>query len=282
MLVSFKEILEKAEKGGYAVGAFNTPNSTTLQAVIGAAEEVGCPVIIDHAQCFDSLATFEEWGAVMLRYGSRASVPVCVHMDHTFSDDYSIRALRSGFQSIMYDRSELPYEENVEKTAQFTKLAHAAGVHVEAIMDKMTANAIDETEVRDVSQYYTDPKKAAEFCEATGIDNLTVTVGTIHGVYVAAPKLDIERTAQIHSMVNIPIGMHGGSGVDDDQFRAVIKAGIRKINFYTYMATYATPAIKKHLEEAGDKRVYFHEISEIARMGMKEKAIATMKVFMGL
>ena len=205
MLVNMKQILEEAEKNGYAIGCINTPNVETLRAVIGAAEDVGVPVIIDHAQVHDPLIPIEEIGPKMVEYAKKAKVPVCVHLDHGSDYNFVMRAIRCGFTSIMYDLSALSFEENVEKLKEFTKIAHDLDITVEAELGIMTSTEEDshggETgwTHETIKKTFTDPKQAAEFAERTGVDALAVCFGTAHGIYAEPPLLDIERVKAIRA-----------------------------------------------------------------------------------
>ncbi|OCN05634.1 ketose-bisphosphate aldolase [Erysipelotrichaceae bacterium MTC7] len=286
MLVNMKQILEEAEKGGYAIGCINTPNVETLRAVIGAAEDLNVPIIIDHAQVHDSLIPIEEIGPKMVEYAKKAKVPVCVHLDHGSDYNFVMRAIRCGFTSIMYDLSTLPYEENKAKLKEFTKLAHDLDITVEAELGIMTSTE-DDTHGDDtvwdnesIKITFTDPDQAAEFARDTGVDALAVCFGTAHGIYSEPPVLDIERVKEMRKKMpkETRIVMHGGSGVDADQVRAGISAGCSKINYYSYMAK----AAAKHIYEELDKTegsAYWHEVQESAYEFMRGYARDVLTVF---
>ena len=287
MLVNMKEILEEAEKGGYAIGCINTPNVETLRAVIGAAEDVNVPIIIDHAQVHDSLIPIEEIGPKMVEYAKNAKVPVCVHLDHGSDYNFVMRAIRTGFTSIMYDCSALPYEENLKNLKEFTKIAHDLGLTVEAELGIMTSTEEDshggETTGwthETIKKTFTDPEQAAEFARETGVDALAVCFGTAHGIYAEPPVLDIERVTKIRELVpsTTKIVMHGGSGVDSDQVQAAITAGCSKINYYSYMAK----ATSKHIHEVlaeNDGNMFWHEVQEEAYRFLREYAREVLTVF---
>ncbi|MDF9824352.1 fructose-bisphosphate aldolase class II [Breznakia sp. PF5-3] len=286
MLVNMKQILEEAEKGGYAIGCINTPNVETLRAVIGAAEDLNVPIIIDHAQVHDPLIPIEEIGPKMVEYAKKAKVPVCVHLDHGSDYNFVMRAIRCGFSSIMYDLSALPFEENKAKLKAFTKLAHALDITVEAELGIMTSTE-DDTHGDDtvwdnesIKITFTDPEQAAEFARDTGVDALAVCFGTAHGIYSEPPILDIERVKEMRKKMpkETRIVMHGGSGVDSDQVQAAISAGCSKINYYSYMAK----AAAKHIYEELDKTqgsAYWHEVQESAYRFMREYAREVLTVF---
>ena len=285
MLVNMKEILETAEKNQYAIGCINTPNVETIRAVIGAAEELNTPVIIDHAQVHDSLIPIERIGPEMIAYAKKAKVPVCVHLDHGSDYNFVMRAIRVGFPSIMYDCSELPYEENLKNVKEFTKIAHNLGITVEAELGIMASSeedshggkALTNEEIR---KYFTDPKQAAEFAEKTGCDALAVCFGTMHGIYAEPPKLDITRVTEIRAALpqNCRVVMHGASGVEFSEVQNAINAGCSKINYYSYMAKATTKFVMEKTAET-DGKIPYHELQEAAFEFMKDYAKNVIKAF---
>lgn len=286
MLVNLKEILKNAEEGGYAVGCINTPNMATLRAVVDAAEEMQTPIIIDHAQVHDPLIPIELIGPKMVEYAKQAKVPVCVHLDHGSDYNFVMRALRCGFSSIMYDLSALPFEENVAKVKEFTDMAHALGITVEAELGIMTSTEDDthgdgggwthET----IKKTFTDSAQAAEFAERTGVDALAVCFGTAHGIYAEPPILDIERVKAIRKAMPAEsrVVMHGGSGVDEKQVQAAITAGCSKVNYYSYMAKACTKHMQEYLNKI-EGNGFWHEVDEEAYRFMKEYAKDVLRVF---
>ena len=283
MLVNMKEILETAEKNQYAIGCINTPNVETIRAVIGAAEELNTPVIIDHAQVHDSLIPIERIGPEMIAYAKKAKVPVCVHLDHGSDYNFVMRAIRVGFPSIMYDCSELPYEENLKNVKEFTKIAHNLGITVEAELGIMASSeedshggkALTNEEIR---KYFTDPKQAAEFAEKTGCDALAVCFGTMHGIYAEPPKLDITRVTEIRAALpqNCRVVMHGASGVEFSEVQNAINAGCSKINYYSYMAKATTKFVMEKTAETNGK-IPYHELQEATFEFMKDYAKNVIK-----
>ncbi len=229
MLVGFDEILNIAEKKEFAIPAINVYNMETVMGVIRAAEEMRAPVII---QNYSRLFTNEEGyhvAPVILAAAEKASVPVCYHLDHGAGKDEVVKALRYGATGIMIDKSLLPFEENIEYTKQIVDMCKAIDIQVEGEIGHVgsAANGDEQTAV------YTTVDEAKTFVEKTGVRALAVAVGTAHGRYKKAPKLAIERIARIHEATDAAIVLHGGSGVPDDEIKASIKAGIRKINFGT-------------------------------------------------
>lgn len=276
MIVNLKNILKIAEAEGCAVGSFNTPNFESLRAVIGAAEALKQPVIIMHAQVHEEmgLCKMEEIAPVMLFMAERASVPVCVHLDHGTDLDYVRRALELGFTSLMYDGSEQSLDINRANTCIIKEIAERKNISIEAEVGSMGAR---EAGSGGGESIYTDPEAAAEFVKSTGIDALACAFGTAHGIYLKQPKLDFERVRKIKSMINVPIVMHGGSGVSNEDYKKVISCGVRKINYYTYMAKAGGEAVDKMAD-----RTFFHDIAAAAEQGMKENVKAAIRVFSGL
>lgn len=289
MLVTLNELLKDAKEGKYAVGAFNVPNLEAIRGVIQAAEELGSPVILQHAEVHENLIGLEEIGPIMLQYAKAAKVPVAVHLDHGASYEMCVKAIRLGFTSVMYDASSKEYEVNLEETKEIVKIAHAAGVSVEAELGHIFTSAVGGGEGRgsdssedyeDLEDVYTDPDLAKEFVEATGVDCLAIGFGTVHGIYLKEPKFDLNRILQIKEKIDVPFVMHGGSGVSEENYRTAIKNGICKINYYTYMNKAAGKAVQECLEKNSGDSVFFDELSLSATAAMKDNVKAAMEVFM--
>lgn len=275
MLVNLKEILAIAEERKCAVGAFNTPNLECLIAVIDAAEKLGTPVIISHAELHENISPLEKIGPVMVQAAEKAGVPVCVQLDHGETLDYIERSLEIGFTGIMYDGSRLPYEENLMNTKKAVAMARSFKAGVEAELGAMPSREGVEAASGPV---YTDPAQAEKFCRETGIDALAPSFGTAHGIYKAKPMLDLERVRIISEKTGLPLVMHGGSGVSEDDFRRAIKAGIRKINYYTYMSNAGSRAVRELL--AKEDVTFFHDLAIAAQKAMQADAEKAMIVFM--
>lgn len=273
MIVTLKDILRIAEAKRCAVGAFNTPNFASLKAVITAAEEQNLPVIIDHAQVHEEmgLCVMEEIAPMMLFMADKASVPVCVHLDHGTDLDYIKRGLDLGFTSVMYDGSELSPEMNLANTCIAVAMAKEYGASVEAEVGSMGSR---ESGGLAGDSIYTDPEVARAFAEETGIDALACAFGTAHGLYLKKPQLDFERLAKIKELVDIPLVMHGGSGVSAEDYRRVIELGIRKINYYTYSAKAAGTAVA-NMED----KTFFHDMEVVAMNAIKKDVTDAMTVF---
>ncbi len=275
MLVTLKNILKIAEAKKCAIGSFNTPNLESLKAVIGAAEELNQPVILMHAQVHEEmgLCNMEEIAPIMLFMADRATVPVCVHLDHGTDLDYVKKGLDLGFTSVMYDGSTLPDELNFANTSIAVEMAGKTGASVEAEIGSMGAR---ESGAAGGESIYTSPQAAKKFSEETGIDALACAFGTAHGIYLKEPKLDFARLDEIHKMTDVPLVMHGGSGVSHEDYRKVIALGVRKINYYTYMAKAGAEAISQK------SYTQFHDAVRDAIAAMKADVEGAMKVFCGL
>lgn len=283
MLVTLKEILEIAEEKKIAIGAFNASGLEAIEAEITAAEQLDLPVIIQFAQCHETLVPLSTIGPIMVDMAKRASVPVCVHLDHGETLEYLEEALKIGFTGIMYDGSVLPYEENVANSKKAVEMAKKYGASVEAelgSMGKRESGTGDGSE-QDDTKIYTDPDLAAKFVEETGIDALACSFGTTHGIYLTKPKLDFDIVKMVREKTgNIPVVMHGGSGVSKEDYCKAVEAGVRKINYFTYMDKAGGNAVVKYLNELEEGApAFFSSIFTAAREAMKEDVKAAMKVF---
>lgn len=276
MLVTLSEILAIAEERKCAVGAFNTPNLECITAVLKAAEKLNVPVIISHAELHESVAPLAVIGPVMVQAAKLAKVPVCVHLDHCETLSYMEEALKLGFTGVMYDGSVLPYEENVANTRIAVAMAKEYGANVEAEIGKM-ASREGGTEENAGGPVYTDPDLAVKFCAETGIDALAPSFGTAHGIYKSKPVLDLDRVKTIAQMTRLPLVMHGGSGVSDEDYRTAITNGIRKINYYSYMAKAGVTAAKALLE--AEDVTFYHDLALAAQNAMEENAYQALKIF---
>ena len=276
MKTSLKEVLGWAEAHGCAVGAFNTPTFENATAVISAAEKQETPVIISHAELHEGEgAPLDRIGPLMLWAAERAKVPVCVFLDHGESIDYVKRAIDIGFTGVMYDASLKPYDENVAGTREIVAYAHAMGVQVEAEIGSLAQREGGASE--GCAAVYTDPDLAKRFVEATGIDALAASFGTAHGIYKAKPVLDFGRIRRIRELTGIPLVMHGGSGVSPEDYRAAIACGVRKINYYSYMARAGRDAVAEKLASRGV--TFFHVLAAAAAKAMEEDVSKAMKIF---
>lgn len=285
MLITMKAILELAEVKNIAIGAFNITSLEGIQAVLEASEELDQPVILQFAPVHEAIIPMKVIGPIMLMMAERASVPVAVHLDH--GDDLSIlkKALDMGFTSVMYDGSALSFEENAANTRIAVEMAGTYGASVEAeigAMGRQEFSSIGEGEEGEATEgCYTDPEQAERFVKTTGIDALACSFGTVHGLYITEPKLDFDRISQIKSRIGLPIVMHGGSGVSDQDFRKCINNGVRKINYYTYLAKAGGMHVKEKAMES-EGYVYYHDVTLWGIEAMKKDVLHTIKVFSNL
>lgn len=284
MLVTLKEILAIAEERKIAVGAFNTPSLTSLLAVRAAAEELSLPVVIQFAQCHEPWIPLSVIGKIMVEHAKEAKVPVCVHLDHGETFDYLQQALDLGFTGIMYDGSTLPYEENLENTKKAAAMAAKAGAGVEAelgSMGKRETGAGDGSGEADDTKIYTDPVQAKQFVKDSGIDALACSFGTTHGIYLTKPRLDFDVVRNVRKEAgDIPVVMHGGSGVGKEDFHAAVRAGVRKVNYFTYMDKSGGTASADYIKTLKEgEPIFFSSIIMEAQKAMKENVKEAMKTF---
>lgn len=228
--VTSEKMLLDAQKGGYAVGAFNVENMEMVMAVIAAAEELRAPLMLQTTPSTVKYAGLDMYLANVRTAAKRASVPVCMHLDHGDSFDLAMQALRIGYSSIMIDGSHSVFEENIAVTKAVADACRPSGIPVEAELGKVGGK---EDDLDGGSGGYTDPMEAKEFAERTGIGSLAVAIGTAHGVYKGEPKLDLDRLAEIRKVVSIPLVLHGASGLSEEAVKESIKRGICKVNFAT-------------------------------------------------
>lgn len=245
-LVTSKQMLSEAQKGGYAVGAFNAENMEMVKAIIKAAEELKAPVMIQTTPSTVKYASLEMFVAMVAAEARSASVPVCLHLDHGSSFELAVQAIKEGYTSVMIDGSKLPFEENIDVSARVVAVAHPNNIPVEAELGKVGGKEDDLEAVADTN---TDPMEAKEFVEKTGIDSLAVAIGTAHGFYVGTPVLDKERLSEIRAVVDIPLVLHGASGLSDEDVKDCVKRGICKVNFATELRVAYTDAGKALLKE---------------------------------
>lgn len=269
MIISLRELLQQAEHGHYAVGAFNCLSLENVEGAIQAAEELRSPIILQLAEVQFPCAPMELMAPIYLEAAKRATVPVVVHLDHGQSFETCAKAIKLGFGSVMFDGAGLPFEQNVAITAAVSRMAKGMGVDIEAELGKVGDVGVDDDKI----DVFTDVEESAEFITRTGVDALAVAIGNQHGHYVATPQLNIERLKELHSRNNIPLVLHGGSGTSVEDFKACIHNGICKINVATaiqlgiteqvqhYLATTAKPdyiTMKQVMVEASKRVVAEH------------------------
>lgn len=289
MLVNLNEVTKDGREKGYAVGAFNITGLETLMAIIQAAEEENKGVILGFAEVHEPLIPFDVIGPIMVDLAKKATVPVCVHLDHGSSIERCAQAIRMGFTSVMIDASGADYEDNVAMTTEVVRWAHSVGVTVEAELGHIFAADVgvkggeggaDASSFAKREDAYTDPDVAKDFVERTGVDALAIAFGTAHGIYDEKPELDLARIAKIRDKVYVPLVMHGGSGLSKEEFQTAIRNGIRKINYYTYMSANGGEAVRKALAaKKPEEKVFFHDIPGIGMKAMKEEVKKAIEIF---
>lgn len=245
-LVTSGKMLKDAQKGGYAVGAFNAENMEMVKAIIKAAEELKAPVMIQTTPSTVKYGTLETYAAIVSAEAKKASVPVCLHLDHGNSFELAVQAIKAGYTSVMIDGSHEDFEGNIAVSKKVADVAKAVNIPVEAELGKVGGKEDDLEAEADTN---TDPQQAKEFVERTGVDSLAVAIGTAHGFYVGTPVLDKERLTEIRQVVDIPLVLHGASGLSDEDVRDCVKRGICKVNFATELRAAYTAAGKKLIEE---------------------------------
>ena len=236
MLVNLNEVLRPAKKNQYAVGLFNAVNLELARGIIAAAESRRSPVIMGTAEVLLPYGPLEEVSYYLIPMAKKASVPVVVHFDHGLTYDMTVKALKLGFSSVMYDCSTDSYEENVRKVKEMADIAHSYGATIEGELGHVGDNegsAEGSSHLADPSEFFTDPALAKDFVDRTGVDALAVAVGNAHGAYKLPPKLDFERIRTIANTVDVPLVLHGGSGLTDNDFKQAIADGISKVNIFT-------------------------------------------------
>lgn len=248
-LVTSTEMLLAAQKGGYAVGAFNAENMEMAQAIVEAAEELRAPVIIQTTPSTVKYAGLHMYLANVRALAEKATVPVVMHLDHGSSFDLAVQAIKEGYTSVMIDGSHESFEGNIDVSKRVVAVAKPSDIPVEAELGKVGGK---EDDLDGGCGGYTDPKDAVKFVEKTGISSLAVAIGTAHGLYCGTPKLDVPRLIEIRKVVSIPLVLHGASGLSDSDVIACIKEGICKVNFATELRIAYTEGVKKVFADKPD------------------------------
>ena len=251
-LVGTKEMLQKAQKGKYAVGAFNANNMEIIQAIVEASEEERSPVIIQASQGAIKYAGLDMIVAMVRSISEKTSIPIALHLDHGTDYFQNILCLRAGFTSLMYDGSALPFDENVAMTKKVVEMAHVCNIPVEAEIGQVgKMDTSDEPGVarEKIKEFMAKPEDAEKFVQMTKVDILAPAVGTIHGCREPIAKLDIPRIEKIRDLTGVPLVLHGASGASDEELKKGIAAGICKVNIDTRIRMAFTNTIRKILTE---------------------------------
>ncbi len=274
-LVNIKEMLEKARKEKYCVGAFDASTLEMGQKIIEAAEEKKSPIIIMGLTPDLQGDMLDFWLYGMKKMAEKASVPVCLHLDHATDMDFLKKCVDSGFTSVMYDASVHPLEENIRLSKEAADYAHAHGVTVEAELGHVGDGIVSGVAKADGNydnpdDYLTNPDEMKRFLEETRVDCLAVAVGTSHGVYVHTPKLHFDRLDTLNKISTVPMVMHGGSGTPDDQIKKAIERGICKLNIYSEMLIAYYGELKKKLETSASLAIWVSKANEEPLKALKE------------
>jgi tagatose 1,6-diphosphate aldolase GatY/KbaY len=275
-LVSSTSMLQAARSGGYGVGAFNVHTLEMLQAVVEAAEETGSPLILQ-----STVGTVKHLGADYLAAAAttaanRSRVPIALHLDHCTDFDMIVHCIRAGYTSVMIDASMHSFEENVAQTKRIVEIARAAGVNVEAELGKV-GGVEDEIVVAEHEALLADPLECAHFVQLTGVPTLAPAIGTAHGIYKGEPNIDFARIQRVAELVSVPLVLHGGSGIPEEQVKRCISLGMAKMNIATEIRIVFSDAIKhvfnQHPDE-NDPRKYMVP----AKKAVREAAIEKMRM----
>ena len=246
MLVNMNDVLLPAKEKGYGVGFFNAVNVEMARAIIETAEEMNAPVMVGTAEVLLPAMELERVAEYLIPMAQKAKVPVCVHYDHGLTLERCKQAIELGFTSIMYDCSMDDYETNLAKLKEMTDVCHELNITVEGELGHVGDNA-GAGKLENPSDYFTDPDTAVDFVKRTGVDSLAVAVGNAHGDYAFPPKLDFERIKTISEKTNLPLVLHGGSGLSDDDFKQAVARGICKVNIFTDIDKAGKAGIEKGL-----------------------------------
>ena len=264
MIVNGIEILKDAREKGYGIGAFNVGDHDGVEIILGAAEVLGVPVMLQTSDYADPSApegrrmTSFDADNLMTYMCNRAQispVPVVIHLDHCRTYEGCVRAIQAGATSVMIDASMCPFDENIALTNKVIEAARGCNVAVEAEIGHVAGHAGDT-----VGDLYTTVEEAKEFYKETGVDLLAVAIGTVHGVYKSKPVLQYDRIEQLKEAIPVPLVMHGSSGLQPDQYRQCVKRGICKINFATYLQLACADAIRSMVNAAGDDKLWFRQM----------------------
>ena len=279
MLVNMNDVLYDAKKGKYAVGLFNAVNLELARGIIAAAEQTGSPVIMGTAEVLFPYGPLEEVSYYLLPMAKKANVPVVIHLDHGLKKETCLKALELGFTSIMYDCSTDSYDENVRKVKEMADIAHSFGATIEGELGHVGDNegsAEGSSHLADPSAFFTDPKMAKDYVDKTGVDALAIAVGNAHGAYKLPPKLDFERIRTIAKTVDVPLVLHGGSGLTDNDFKQAIKDGISKVNIFTDINI---AAVKAEFSRFTDMNKGIIDLIPAAVEAIKQESMKKMELF---
>lgn len=277
MLISGKKLLDTAYKNNFAVGAFNINNLEFLKSIINACEQNNSPVIIQTSEGAIKYAGHENISSMVKTIANSTDIPVVLHLDHGTTYETIINCIKYGYTSIMIDASHYELKENIAKTKEIVKIAHSCGVSVEAELGRLSGIE-DQISVDEKDALYTNVEEAKIFVQETAIDTLAVAIGTAHGVYKGVPKLDFERLEQLNNALNIPLVLHGASGIPYNDIETAISMGISKINIDTDLRLAFSNSLRETIKndsESFDPRKLFKDSNKAIENVVEEK----IKVF---
>jgi fructose-bisphosphate aldolase class II len=264
MIVPAIDLLKKAKEGKYAIGAFNTSTLEITKGILHAAEELKTPVIIETSEGEANFEGYQVFVDIVRDIAMNMSVDIAINLDHGKSLESVKYAIDSGYSSVHIDCSKLDLATNTELTKKVVELAHAHKVSVEGEIGYIGGSSeVHEGEQPKEEVVLTDPKEASEYVEATGVDIFAGSYGNVHGIYKNEPKLDIERIKQISQMSGIPLSLHGGSGIPEDQIKAAIEAGVCKINVNTEIRKAYRESLDKSLRGKNAEIVPYKYLPEV-------------------
>lgn len=273
-LVTMKQLITQAASENRGCGAFSVGNMEMVRGAIQAAEELNTPIILQIAEVRLPHSPLELMGPMMIQAAKEASVDVAVHLDHGLTMETVKKALELGFTSVMFDGSRKPFEENISCTRQVVELAKQYGATVEAELGLVGGS---EDGKSDHGIRCTDPEDAVVFCEKTGVDALAVAIGNAHGDYPVAPQLAFDVLEEIHNRVEIPLVLHGGSGITDEDFQRAISLGIRKVNIATASFNSLTKKAEEYMAQEGKHN--FFDLNTAMTQGVYENVKRHIQVF---
>ncbi|QWT18246.1 class II fructose-bisphosphate aldolase [Collinsella sp. zg1085] len=269
MLVTTREMLQDARKHHYGVGAFNVENLEFVMAILAAAEETKSPVIMQTTPGTIKTAGLDYFYGMVAAAAARTDVPVALHLDHGDGFERCMQAMKTGYTSVMIDGSHVPFEENIAVTAPVARVGRALGIPVEAELGKVGGKEDDGPSVEGENPY-TDPDEAVEFVERTGCTSLAIGVGTAHGIYAGTPHIQQDVVKAIASKLDIPLVLHGTSGVPDEQVAEAIQNGICKVNYATELRQAYTKGyqdfVAAHPENFDPKKPAHQGMDEIVKI----------------
>lgn len=258
-LINLKDLLNNAKQNKYAVGAFAITNMDFVDTLIDCALEKNSPIILLLAEVHFKYLDIEKVAPVIVDAAKKVNVPVCISLDHGQKLETVIKAIRCGFTFVMFDGSKYSLEENIRLTREVVRIAHSVNVSVEAELGYIGGESASEKMPESHApkkELYTKVEEAVRFYSETNVDALAVAIGNVHGIYKGEPNLDLERLKNIRDSLEVPLVLHGGSGISDEDYKKLIKLGICKINYYTDMSVSAVDEIRNYLSSNPDFNSY--------------------------